>query len=126
MASIKFGNNRINLPANRIVRIGVGVGLVLLGLVGFLPILGFWMIPLGLIVLSVDIAIVRRWRRRFSVWAERWWRFYRRRPPLKNIRRALHQFRQLPLVKRWWPPAARVPRKGKRAAAPLPRIPEKA
>jgi hypothetical protein len=126
MASVKFGNNRINLPANRIVRIGIGVGLVLLGLIGFLPVLGFWMVPLGLLVLSVDIAIVRRWRRRFTVWAERWWRFYRRRWPLKNVRRAFHQFRQLPLVKRWWPPASSAPRKGKSGATPLPRVPEKA
>jgi hypothetical protein len=126
MASIKFGNNRVALPANRILRIGIGIGLVLLGLVGFLPVLGFWMVPLGLLVLSVDIAIVRRWRRRFSVWATRWWRFYRRREPLRTVRRRVHAFRQIPIVKYWWPRASRVPRKGKRGAPPLPRIAEKA
>jgi hypothetical protein len=41
--------------------------LVILGLFGFLPILGFWMIPLGLIVLSYDFASVRRARRRTAV-----------------------------------------------------------
>jgi hypothetical protein len=126
MASIKFGNNRVALPANRILRIGIGIGLVLLGLVGFLPVLGFWMVPLGLLVLSVDIAIVRRWRRRFTVWAERWWRFYRRREPLRTMRRRVHAFRQIPIVKRWWPPAPRRRRRGKSPAAPLPRVPEQA
>jgi len=31
-------------------------------------VLGFWMIPLGLLVLSHDFATVRRWRRRLTVW----------------------------------------------------------
>jgi hypothetical protein len=39
--------------------------------VGFLPVLGFWMIPLGLLVLSVDLPIVRRWRRQLTVWWHR-------------------------------------------------------
>ena len=37
------------------------------GLLGFLPILGFWMVPLGLYVLSRDSARVRRARRRLTV-----------------------------------------------------------
>ena len=32
-----------------------------------MPVFGFWMIPLGLFVLSVDIPIVRRWRRQLAV-----------------------------------------------------------
>jgi hypothetical protein len=107
MASVKFGNSRIALPANRVVRIGIGVALILLGVVGFLPVLGFWMVPLGLLVLSVDIAIVRRWRRRFSVWATRWWRFYRRRPPLlRGSRPQILPPRELhtPAKPAWIPP----------------------
>ncbi len=42
------------------------------GLLWFLPVLGIWMIPLGLLVLSVDIAIIRRWRRRGEVKIGRW------------------------------------------------------
>jgi hypothetical protein len=49
------------------------MGLVLLGLVGFLPILGFWMVPLGLLILSADIPMVRRFNRRVSVAVSRWW-----------------------------------------------------
>ena len=63
------------MPRSRGHRITIGMVLVVLGMFGFLPILGFWMIPLGLLVLSYEIASVRRWRRRFVVWRER-----RRRP----------------------------------------------
>ncbi len=56
------------LPRSRLLRISLGVALVVGGLVGFLPILGFWMVPLGIIVLSIDIAIARRFRRRTAVW----------------------------------------------------------
>jgi hypothetical protein len=56
-----------NLPQGRWQRIALGVALVLGGTVGFLPILGFWMIPLGLFVLSLELASVRRLRRRLIV-----------------------------------------------------------
>jgi hypothetical protein len=56
------------LPRHRGLRIAIGVLLILGGLAGFLPILGFWMIPAGLLVLSDDIPQVRRRRRRFVVW----------------------------------------------------------
>src|ERR1700754_3149112 len=85
MARIRFGNRTIVLPGNRIARIALGVGLILVGLVGWLlPVIpGFAMVPLGLIVLSVDFPIVRRWRRRATVWLvlkwERLHRWVRRR-----------------------------------------------
>ena len=65
---ITFSGKQIPLPASRLVRITLGILLVIGGLLGFLPVLGFWMVPLGLIVLSVDLAIVRRQRRRLAVW----------------------------------------------------------
>jgi len=50
----------------------IGVLLVIGGLFGFLPVLGFWMIPLGILVLSVDFRWARRvYRRRVVVW-RRW------------------------------------------------------
>ena len=67
MAKVKFGSKTYDLPGNRMARIGIGIALILLGLLGFLPVLGFWMVPLGLLVLSVDSSIVRRWRRRMEV-----------------------------------------------------------
>jgi hypothetical protein len=32
-----------------------------------LPVLGIWMIALGLLVLSCEFAAIRRWRQRFAV-----------------------------------------------------------
>jgi Putative transmembrane protein (PGPGW) len=61
-----FGRG-FTLPQGRWQRIALGVALVLGGIVGFLPILGFWMIPLGLFVLSLELASVRRLRRRLIV-----------------------------------------------------------
>lgn len=68
MAKVKIFNGHWHLPKSRPIRIGIGVGLIVLGILGFLPILGFWMIPLGLLVLSIDLPIVRRWRRQVTVW----------------------------------------------------------
>ncbi|MEO3385569.1 PGPGW domain-containing protein [Mesorhizobium sp. CAU 1741] len=56
------------MPRSRIARVIIGSLLVLFGLLGFLPVLGFWMVPLGLLVLSYEFATVRRWRRRFDLW----------------------------------------------------------
>lgn len=82
--SINFAGKRIPLPASRIARIGLGVALILGGLLGFLPVLGFWMVPLGLIVLSVDLAIARRQRRKLEVWWGRRGREPRERAPGGN------------------------------------------
>ncbi len=62
-----FGRD-FELPRSRPMRIAIGLLLVLFGCFGFLPILGFWMIPLGLLILSYEVARVRRWRRRTTVW----------------------------------------------------------
>ncbi len=49
-----------------------GSGLHRWRLLGFLPVLGFWMLPLGFIILSHDIPLARRWRRRMGLaWARR-------------------------------------------------------
>ena len=51
---------RLGMP----LRILIGIVCVLGGVLGFLPILGFWMVPIGLALLSVDFPPVRRlWRR---------------------------------------------------------------
>jgi hypothetical protein len=65
---VKLGSISISIPRSRFLRITLGVLLIIGGFLGFLPILGFWMIPLGLLVLSHDFAPVRRLRRRIEVW----------------------------------------------------------
>lgn len=69
--SVRVGGYTLPLPRSRILRIIIGVVLIVFGLFGFLPVLGFWMVPLGLLILSVDLPRVRRWRRRFAVWFSR-------------------------------------------------------
>ncbi len=68
---IRIGPKLFRLPKRAPARIALGSGLVVGGILGFLPVLGFWMIPLGLLVLSQDLPAVRRWRRSFSVRMER-------------------------------------------------------
>ena len=60
-------------PGSVWVRVPLGLALVLGGLVGFLPILGFWMIPLGLIVLARDIPFVRPPLIKLLDWVEHKW-----------------------------------------------------
>ena len=76
--SIKVFGREFRMPQSRGLRVTIGVLLIFFGLLGFLPVLGFWMIPLGLLVLSYEFASVRRLRRRSVVWWER-----RRRPPAR-------------------------------------------
>lgn len=62
---------KVRVPDSPHLRLVVGSLFVLGGVLGFLPVLGFWMIPLGLIILSVDLPLVRRLRRRMDVWLGR-------------------------------------------------------
>jgi hypothetical protein len=78
--AIRLGKYSIPMPGSHRQRLVLGVCLVVGGVFGFLPILGFWMIPLGLVVLSVDSPRVRRGRRRLEV---RWGR-WRKRPKREN------------------------------------------
>ena len=47
-------------PESRWARLPAGVLLICGGFLGMLPVLGFWMLPLGLILLAEDLPIVRR------------------------------------------------------------------
>lgn len=58
-------------PSSRWVRVPAGVLLIAGGLLSILPLLGIWMLPLGLILLAEDIAPLRRTRDRFLDWIER-------------------------------------------------------
>ncbi|MGR1580305.1 hypothetical protein ACSSNL_02455 [Thalassobius sp. S69A] len=51
--------SRTHLPPG--VRLFVGLLLMAGGVFGFLPVLGFWMIPLGIAVAALDV--VPAWRR---------------------------------------------------------------
>jgi hypothetical protein len=50
---------KVRSPAVKPYRIPAGIALTVGGVVGFLPILGFWMVPLGLAVLAQDVPVMR-------------------------------------------------------------------
>lgn len=50
---------RIRRPEARIYRIPLGILLVLGGIFSFLPVLGIWMLPLGLLLLAVDLIMLQ-------------------------------------------------------------------
>lgn len=68
---LELGKIEVPVPRSRIARMALGSGLVAGGVLGFLPVVGFWMLPLGVIVLSHDVPVVRRVRRRVTVWWSR-------------------------------------------------------
>lgn len=57
------------------IRIPAGALLIVAGVFGFLPVLGFWMIPIGVILIGRDIPFVRglalRVIQRFRRWQRR-------------------------------------------------------
>lgn len=60
-------------PSSRWVRIPLGILLIIGGLVSFLPILGVWMLPLGVLLLAQDLPFLRRPTGRALDAIERWW-----------------------------------------------------
>jgi hypothetical protein len=70
-SGVFLGGRHVPLPRSKALRISIGVALMIGGLIGFLPVLGFWMVPLGVLVLSIDLPAARRLRRRTAVWWER-------------------------------------------------------
>lgn len=57
---------------NHWLRKSIGVLLVIGGCLGFLPVLGYWMLPVGLALLAVDFPMARRLNRRLLVAWGRW------------------------------------------------------
>lgn len=65
--------DRLRQPRARWIRIPAGVLLICGGVLGFLPILGFWMLPLGALLLAIDIPLLQRPTARALDWvAKRW------------------------------------------------------
>jgi len=60
-------------PGARWLRVPIALLLIAGGCVGFLPVLGFWMVPLGLLVLALDVPILQRPVLRFITWLQRLW-----------------------------------------------------
>ncbi|WP_369724684.1 hypothetical protein AB8Z38_10035 [Bradyrhizobium sp. LLZ17] len=58
-------------PSSRWVRIPSGALLVVGGVLSFLPVLGIWMLPLGLALLAEDVPALRSSRSKVFDWIER-------------------------------------------------------
>ena len=61
------------------VRVPVALLLMVGGVFSFLPVLGLWMLPLGLLLLALDIPLLRPGVARTSIWTRRRIRRWRRR-----------------------------------------------
>jgi hypothetical protein len=66
-------------PRAHWVRLPVGILLVLGGIFSFLPVLGVWMLPLGLLFIAYDVPFLRRPMARFTIWIMNRWAALRRR-----------------------------------------------
>lgn len=68
---------RIRRPEARWIRVPLGLLLVLGGIFSFLPVLGIWMLPLGLLLLALDLVFLQgpvnstvvRGSRKWSTWS---------------------------------------------------------
>jgi len=66
---VRHHYHRLKTHPNHWLRKTIGILLVIGGLFGFLPVLGYWMIPIGLALLAVDWP----WARRLSRQLVSWW-----------------------------------------------------
>jgi hypothetical protein len=63
----------VRKPTSRPVRIPLAVLLVVGGIFSFLPVLGLWMLPLGLMLIAQDIPFLQEPTTRMLGWIERKW-----------------------------------------------------
>jgi hypothetical protein len=60
-------------PSSRLVRIPLAILLIAGGIFSFLPVLGLWMLPLGLLLFVQDVPILQRPMAQMLGWIERKW-----------------------------------------------------
>ena len=73
---------RLRHPSSRWVRIPAGLVLIFGGVFSILPVLGIWMLPLGLLLIAADVQFLQKPMARFTMAsADLWDRFraWRRR-----------------------------------------------
>jgi hypothetical protein len=66
-------------PSAMLIRIPLGILLVLGGIFSFLPVLGIWMLPLGLMLLAIDIPLLQGPVSRALIWGKRKWQNWKRK-----------------------------------------------
>jgi hypothetical protein len=68
-------------PSRRLVRCGAGILLIVGGVFSILPVLGIWMLPLGLALLAEDLPGLKPLLERSARWVEARWRAWKGRRP---------------------------------------------
>jgi hypothetical protein len=69
----------VRRPSSRFLRFPLGILLILGGVFSFLPVLGIWMLPLGLLLLALDLPFLQAPINAASLRVQRWWTNWRRR-----------------------------------------------
>ena len=60
-------------PSSRYLRLPLSFALIVGGIFSFLPILGIWMLPLGLLLIAQDVPLMQPPLANALDWAERKW-----------------------------------------------------
>ena len=85
-------------PSSRLVRIPLGFLLVLGGIFSFLPVLGIWMLPLGLLLLALDIPVLQNPVNRTVIWGQRKWSNFQRWRRERKAQRQRERLARAPLT----------------------------
>ena len=68
---------KLRHPDARWFRIPAGVLLIFGGIFSILPVLGLWMLPLGLLLIAYDVPFLREPMARFTIWGAGQWATFR-------------------------------------------------
>ena len=60
-------------PSSRYARMPIGTLLIFGGVFSFLPVLGLWMLPLGLLLFAQDVPMLQKPTAKTLGWVERKW-----------------------------------------------------
>ncbi len=63
----------VRRPTSRLIRLPVAFFLILFGMFGFLPVVGFWMVPLGLLLIARDVPALEPPLAKLLGWVNRNW-----------------------------------------------------
>jgi hypothetical protein len=71
--SISEETSWLRKPSSRYVRIPLAILLIFGGIFSFLPVLGLWMLPLGLLLFAQDVPLLQKPLAKMLGWIERKW-----------------------------------------------------
>ena len=82
-------------PSSRYARIPLALLLIVGGIFGFLPVLGIWMLPLGLVLFAQDVPLLQKPMAQALGWVERKWLERQRAKPTQRNERASRATKRL-------------------------------